>query len=84
MYEKGPCGASFYVSFSKSLNMKKILSYTFVRIVKLLNDIGIVTMTNISPSWGLLNLLGWIHLKDEITVQAYAIPLKIAIKKLLG
>ena len=51
MYEKGPCGVFFYVHFSNSLNMKRILSYTFVGLVKLLNNIGFVTMTNMSFSF---------------------------------
>ena len=58
MYEKGPCGVLFYVSFSNSLNMKKISSYTFVELVKLLNNIIIVTMTNMSFSFlGLIKLI---------------------------
>ena len=57
MYKKGPCGVFFYMSFSNSLNMKKILSYTFVGLVKLLNDIGFITMTNMSFSFlGLVKL----------------------------
>ena len=57
MYEKGPCGVFFYVSFSNSLNMKKIPSYTFVRLVKLLNDIVFITMMNMSFSFlGLVKL----------------------------
>ena len=51
MYEKGPCGVFFYVYFSNSLNMKKIPSYTFVGVVKLLNDIGFVTITDMSFSF---------------------------------
>ena len=51
MYEKGPCGVFFYVSFSNSLNMKNISSYTFVELVKLLNDIRFITMTNMSFSF---------------------------------
>ena len=57
MYEKGPCGVFFYVSFSKSLNVKKILSYTFVRLINLLNDIGFVIMMDMSFSFlGLVKL----------------------------
>ena len=51
MYEKGPCGVLFSMSFSNSLNMKKILSYTFVELVKTYNDIGFVAMTNMSFSF---------------------------------
>ena len=37
--------------------MKKILSYTFVELIKILNDIGFVTMTNMSFSFlGLVKL----------------------------
>ena len=57
MYEKGPCGVLFFVFFSNSLNMKKIPSYTFVGLVKILNDIGFVTITNVSFSFlGLIKL----------------------------
>ena len=57
MYEKGPCGVFFSVSFSNSLNMTKIPSYTFVELVKTLNDIGFVAMTNVSFSFlGLIKL----------------------------
>ena len=43
--------------FSNSLNMKKIPSYTFVELVKLLNNIGFVIMTNTSFSFlGLVKL----------------------------
>ena len=57
MYENGPCGVFFYVSFSNSLNMKKMSSYTFVGLVKLLNDIELVTMMNMSFSFlGLIKL----------------------------
>ena len=57
MYEKGPCGFFFYMSFSNSLNMKKIPSYTFVRLVKLLNNIRFVIMMNMSFSFlGLVKL----------------------------
>ena len=51
MYEKGPCGVFFYVSFSNSLNMKKIPSYIFVELVKLLNNIGFIIMANMSFSF---------------------------------
>ena len=45
------------MSFSNSLNMKNILSYTFVELVKILNDIGFVVMTNVSFSFlGLVKL----------------------------
>ena len=82
MYEKGPCGFFFSVSFSNSLNMKKIPSYTFVELVKLLNNIGFVTMMNMSFSFlGLIKLTRSDHPKDELTVQAYAIPFKLVIKK---
>jgi len=57
MYENGPCGVFFYVSFSNSINMKKILSYTFFRLVKRLNDIGFIAMMNMSFSFlGLIKL----------------------------
>ena len=57
MYENAPCGVLFYVSFSNSLNMKKIPSYTFVELVKLLNNIGFVIMTNMSFSFlGIISL----------------------------
>ena len=57
MYEKGLCGVLFSMSFSNSLNMKKIPSYTFVGLIKILNDIGFVTMTNMSFSFlGLIKL----------------------------
>jgi len=42
---------SFYMSFSNSLNMKKISSYTFFGLIKLLNNIGFVTMTNMRFSF---------------------------------
>lgn len=51
MYKKGPCGASFYVSFSNSLNMKKISSYTFVGLVNLLNNIGLITIMDMGFSF---------------------------------
>ena len=57
MYENEPCGAFFSMSFSNSLNMKRISSYTFVKLVKPLNDIGFVTMTDMSFSFlGLIKL----------------------------
>ena len=57
MYEKGPCGAFFYMSFTNSLNMKKIPSYTFIGLVKLSNDIEFITMTNMNFSFlGLIKL----------------------------
>ena len=46
MYKKGPCVVFFSMSFSISLNMKKIPSFIFVKLVKILNDIGFITMTN--------------------------------------
>ena len=57
MYKKGPCGVFFYVSFSNSLKMKMIPSYTFIGLVKRLNDIEFITMTNMSFSFlGLVKL----------------------------
>jgi len=57
MYEEGSCGVLFSVSFSNSLNMKKIPSYTFVGLVKTLNDIEFVTITDMSFSFlGLINI----------------------------
>ena len=62
--------------------MKKILSYTFVGLIKLLNDTRFNTMTNMSFSLlGIVKLIGCIHPKDELTVQAYAIHFKLVIKK---
>jgi len=55
MYEKGPLGVFFSVSFPNSLNMKKILSFTFVKLVKKLNDIGLFIMT--IPSYSFLRLV---------------------------
>jgi len=81
MYENGPCGVFFSMSFSKYLDMKKIPSCTFVRLVKILSDIRFITMTNMGFSFlGLANLLGRIHPKDELTVKAYIISFKLAIK----
>jgi len=57
MYEKGPCGVFLYVSFSNSLNIKKIPNCTFVGLVKILNDSGYVTMMSMSFSFlGLVKL----------------------------
>jgi len=57
MYEKGLCGFLFSMSFSDSLNMKKILSYTFVRHVKIVNEIRFIVMTDMSFSFiGLIKL----------------------------
>jgi len=56
MYEKGSCGVFFSMYFSNSLNMKKILSYTFFGLIKTLNDIGFINMTNMSFYFiGLIN-----------------------------
>jgi len=57
MYEKKPCGVLFDMSFSNSLNMKKILSYTLVELIKISNDIGFITMMKMSFS-----LLGLVKL----------------------
>ena len=57
MYEKGPSGFLFSVSFSNSVNMEKISSFNFVGLVKILNDIGFVTMMDMSFSFlGLIKL----------------------------
>ena len=57
MYGKGPCGVFFSMYFSNSLNTKKILSYPFVGLIKTFNDIGFVTMTDMSFSFlGLIKL----------------------------
>jgi len=43
------------VSFSNSLNMKKILSFTFFGLVKRLNDIGLVVVMR--PSYSFIGLI---------------------------
>ena len=66
MYEKGPCGVFFFVSFSNSLNMKNVPSYPFVGLVKTLNDNWFVTMTNVSFS-----LLGLIRLNRSDSSEGF-------------
>ena len=70
------------MSFSNSINMKKILSYIFVGLIKILNDTIFIIMTNMSFSF--LGLVKLTRSKDELTVQAYAIPFKLVIKKYWG
>ena len=48
---KGTIWSFLLCVFSNSLNMEKILSYTSVGLVKILNDIGFVPMTNMSFSF---------------------------------
>ena len=55
MYQKGTFGVFFSMSFSNSLNMKKMLSFSFVGFVKKLNDIGLVIMTK--PSYSFLGTI---------------------------
>jgi len=57
MYENGPCGFFFSMSFSNSLKAKKILSYSFVALVKILNDIRFINLMNMS-----ISLLGLVKL----------------------
>ena len=58
MYEKGPYGVLFSVSFSSSLNMKNISTYPFVGLVKTFSDIRFITMTDMSFSFlGLIKLI---------------------------
>ena len=67
MYENGPCGVLFYMSFSKYPNMKKIPSYTLVGLVKILNDIGFITMKNMRFSF-----LGIVKLTSSDSSEGWA------------
>ena len=85
MYEKGPCGVFFYMCFSNSLNMKKISSYTFVRLVKLLNDIRFITMMNMSFSFlRLIKLTRLDSSKGWTYSESICYPLQACDKKIMG